>query len=156
MCELFGLTCNKPVSISFTWRDFMSRGLIHRDGWGVAFYPDGVSVCVIKEPRPSTDSPTAQFLKSSNIIQSRIVISHVRRAGRGVVAYRNTHPFVRELFGREWVFANNGTVLGDIRYPRFYKPVSETDSERAFCLILDELRSLRRSQLTRKGQNYRR
>ena len=85
MCELFGLTCNKLVRISFTWRGFMSRGLKHRDGWGVAFYPDSLSACIIKEPRPSINSLMAQFLKSANIIQSKIVISHVRTAIGGVL-----------------------------------------------------------------------
>jgi len=142
MCELFGLTCNKPVAISFTWRGFMARGSMHRDGWGVAFYPDGLSACIIKEPRPSIDSPMVQFLKSANIIHSKVVISHVRTASRGDVTYYNTHPFVRELFGREWVFAHNGTIIREMPRLRFYEPIGETDSERAFCLILGRLRML--------------
>jgi len=153
MCELFGLTCNKLVRISFTWRGFISRGLKHRDGWGVAFYPDSLSACIIKEPRPSIDSLIAQFLRSANIIQSKIVISHVRTASRGDVAYRNTHPFVRELFGREWVFAHNGTIIREMPRPSFYDPVGETDSERAFCWILGRLRMLgRNAELCRKAR----
>lgn len=145
MCELFGMTCNKTVSVSFTWSGFLSRGRQNPDGWGVAFYPDDKSVCVIKEPSPSIDSPMAQFLKSRDFVKSRIVISHVRRASRGAPAYHNTHPFVRELFGREWVFAHNGTVIDKIPDPRFYEPIGETDSERAFCVMLDELRELGRN-----------
>lgn len=145
MCELFGLSCNKPVSINFTWRGFLARCRVHGDGWGVAFYPDGKSVSLIKEPNPSVESPVASFLKMSNIVRSRIVISHVRWASKGEVAYRNTHPFVRELFGREWTFAHNGTVIGNIANPRFYEPVGETDSERSFCIILDRLRDLGRN-----------
>ena len=144
MCELFGLTCNKPVGISFTWRGFISGGSRHRDGWGVAFYPDGVSACLIKEPRPSTSSPMAQFLKSADLIRSKIIISHVRTASKGSVTYCNTHPFVRELFGREWVFAHNGTIIEEMPRPSFYEPIGETDSELAFCLMLDRLRDLGR------------
>ena len=131
--SFFGLTCNKLVRISFTWRGFMSRGLKHRDGWGVAFYPDSLSACTIKEPRPSINSLMAQYLKSANIIQSKIVISHVRTASRGDVAYRNTHPLVKELFGREWVFAHNGTIIREMPRPSFYEPIGDTDSERAYC-----------------------
>jgi len=138
------MTCNKHVNVSFTWRGFITRGSKHRDGWGVAFYPDDLSACIIKEPKPSINSPIAQFLKSANIIKSKIVISHVRAASRGSATYRNTHPFVRELFGREWVFAHNGTIDGEMPNPKFYEPVGETDSERAFCLILDRLRDLGR------------
>jgi glutamine amidotransferase len=70
-----------------------------------------MSACVIKEPRPSTEGSAVQSLKSSHIVPRRIVINHVRRTSRGDVAYRNTHPFVREFFGREWVFAHNGNVF---------------------------------------------
>jgi glutamine amidotransferase len=87
----------------------------------------------------------AKFLMSTNFIKSKIVISHVRLASIGEPAYFNTHPFVRELFGREWVFAHNGTIRGKMPNPRFYEPIGETDSERAFCLILDRLRELGRN-----------
>jgi glutamine amidotransferase len=56
------------------------------------------------------------------------------------VALENTHPFVRELWGRYWVFAHNGD-LKDFR-PRLhaaFKPVGDTDSERAFCWLMQEL-----------------
>ena len=142
MCELFGLSCNKPVSVKFTWRGFLKRGRKHRDGWGIAFYPDGRSACIIKEPKPSVASPMASFLKSTDLVRSKVVISHVRKASKGSITYSNTHPFVRELFGREWVFAHNGTLRGQLPEPRFYEPVGETDSERAFCVIMDRLREL--------------
>jgi glutamine amidotransferase len=145
MCELFGMSCNKQVTVSFTWRGFIKRGRENRDGWGVAFYPDAFSACIIKEPKPSTKSPMAEFLKSSNFIKSKIVISHVRWATRGDPYYRNTHPFVRELFGRDCVFAHNGTIRGELPNPKFYEAIGETDSERAFCLILDRLRELGRN-----------
>ena len=145
MCELFGMACNKHVTISFSWRGFIKRGRENRHGWGVAFYPDGFSTCIIKEPRPSTESPMVKFLMSTNFIKSKIVISHVRLASVGYPYYYNTHPFVRELFGREWVFAHNGTIRGKMPNPKFYEPIGETDSERAFCLILDRLRELGRN-----------
>jgi len=47
---------------------------------------------------------------------------------------------VRELWGRYWVFAHNGD-LKDFR-PRLhgnFQPVGNTDSEHAFCWIMQEL-----------------
>ncbi|MEM2027130.1 MAG: class II glutamine amidotransferase [Candidatus Bathyarchaeia archaeon] len=41
-------------------------------------------------------------------------------------------------------FAHNGTLTRDLPNPRFYEPIGETDSEKAFCLILDRLRELGR------------
>ncbi|MEM3527728.1 MAG: class II glutamine amidotransferase [Candidatus Bathyarchaeia archaeon] len=37
MCELFGISCNTPVGIRFTWRGFLERGIIHKNGWGSSF-----------------------------------------------------------------------------------------------------------------------
>jgi glutamine amidotransferase len=80
-------------------------------------------------------------------VRSRIVVSHVRWASRGDISYVNTHPFVRRLWGRDWVFAHNGTVSGIIEDPGYKlewcHPVGETDSEHAFCYILEKLSGLR-------------
>jgi predicted glutamine amidotransferase len=68
------------------------------------------------------------------------VIAHIRKATQGEVNLPNCHPFVRELWGRYWVFAHNGD-LKDF-HPRLhagFRPVGTTDSERAFCWIMQEL-----------------
>ena len=83
MCGLFGLSCNKPVSVGFSWRGFLARGRFNRDCWGVAFYSDGRSICLIKEPNPSVSSAMASFLKSTNFVRGKVVISHVRWASKG-------------------------------------------------------------------------
>ncbi len=74
-------------------------------------------------------------------IQSRHVVAHIRKATQGEVALQNCHPFVRELWGRYWVFAHNGDLQGFApRLHASYQPVGDTDSERAFCWLLQELR----------------
>jgi len=143
MCELFGLSANIDVGVKISFKEFFEHSRIHRDGWGVGFYKDNV-VVLFKEPKIAKESPLVEFIEKYDYVRSHIVISHIRRASRGGVAYRNTHPFVREVFGRMWVFAHNGTLTG-IRHRfslRFYKPVGETDSEFAFCYILDKIREL--------------
>src|SRR5690606_18548534 len=60
---------------------------------------------------------------------------------QGRIALENCHPFVRELWGRYWVFAHNGDLKDftpNLDGP--YQPVGTTDSERAFCYILQQLR----------------
>ena len=58
----------------------------------------------------------------------------------------NTHPFVRRLWDRDWIFAHNCTVSGIIEEPGhrlgWCHPVGETDSEYVFCYILEKLSSL--------------
>jgi len=147
MCELLAISSNTPVNISFTWRGFIKRGLRNPDGWGIAFYKDDTAL-IYKEPKPAPESPLAHFLR--NIIKSRLIISHVRWATKGRAKYSNTHPFKREVYGREWVFAHNGDVSCIVNNPDFklehYFPVGETDSEYAFCYMLDQIRELTRNR----------
>ena len=73
-------------------------------------------------------------------IKSRHVVAHIRKATQGAVALENCHPFVRELWGRYWVFAHNGNL--ENYAPQLhgsFRPVGQTDSERAFCWLMQEL-----------------
>ena len=45
-------------------------------------------------------------------LKSRNIIAHVRKATIGEVSLENAHPFIRELWGRQWVFAHNGDLKG--------------------------------------------
>ena len=74
------------------------------------------------------------------------MISHIRKATHGDRALRNTQPFIRELAGRTHVFAHNGELKGieqanDLSLGR-YQPVGDTDSELAFCNLLERLTPL--------------
>ena len=56
------------------------------------------------------------------------------------MALENCHPFARELWGRYWVFAHNGNLADYApRLHAAFHPVGDTDSERAFCWLLQEL-----------------
>jgi glutamine amidotransferase len=142
MCELLGMSANVPTDICFSLAGLVRRGgatAPHADGWGIAFY-EGKGARAFHDQAPGSRSRIAQFVREYPI-KSRIVISHVRRANRGRVGLENTHPFGRELWGRHWSFAHNGQVKGVKRWPlEFYRPVGTTDSEHAFCWILDRLR----------------
>jgi glutamine amidotransferase len=143
MCELLGMSANVPTDICFSFAGLMQRGGQtgpHADGWGIAFYEDK-GCRAFHDPRPSARSEVAQFVRG-HPIKSRIVICHIRRANRGKVALENTHPFQRELWGRAWSFAHNGQLRGMKRWRlAAYHPIGSTDSEHAFCWLLDQLRA---------------
>jgi glutamine amidotransferase len=142
MCQLLGMNCNVPTDICFSFEGFCARGGKtdeHRDGWGIAFF-EGAGCRVFLDVNPSIDSPIAQLVRRYPI-HSKHVIAHIRKATFGGLALENCHPFQRELWGRYWAFAHNGD-LPDF-YPEnagYYRAVGQTDSERAFCLILETLR----------------
>jgi len=141
MCELFALSSNRSVKINFSWRGFKKRGVINRDGWGIAWYLNNRFAGLTKEPKPTVESSIARLMSEGVI--SRIVISHVRWASQGDISCVNTHPFVRRLWERDWVFAHNGDVsriMGNSSYKlELYHPIGQTDSEYAFCYILERL-----------------
>ena len=141
MCQLLGMNCNVPTDVTFSFTGFAQRGGKtdhHSDGWGIAFFEDkGLRHFV--DHQAAVESPVAELIRRYPI-KSKNVIAHIRKATQGVVSLQNCHPFVRELWGRYWVFAHNGD-LKDFR-PRLhshFRPVGDTDSEHAFCWIMQEL-----------------
>ncbi len=143
MCELLAMSARYPTALDTSLGLFRPRGGElgpHADGWGVAFYEDWAPL-VVKEPAPAHASPLLRFIQGYGH-RSRIAISQIRQANPAAHGRRlaNTHPFKRELGGRCWVFAHNGKIPGIERYqPQGFQPLGETDSERVFCLLLDEL-----------------
>jgi predicted glutamine amidotransferase len=169
MCQLLGMNCNTPTDITFSFSGFAQRGGNtdhHGDGWGVAFFEsrnqdvvdgkpataqtatpkaeqdaqhDGKGLRHFVDHTSAATSPVAELIRRYPI-KSKNVIAHIRKATQGVVALENCHPFVRELWGRYWVFAHNGD-LKDFA-PRMhgsFRPVGSTDSELAFAYIMQEL-----------------
>jgi predicted glutamine amidotransferase len=138
MCQLLGLNANTPTDAMFSFAGLACRANEHRDGFGIAFFEDrGLRHFI--DHRSAAESPVAELVKHYPI-RSEIVIAHIRKATQGRVALENTHPFVRELWGRYWVVAHNGDLKGF--YPRLhaaFRPVGNTDSERAFCWLMQEL-----------------
>jgi len=148
MCELFAMSASAPTGVNQSLALLKPRGGEigpHSDGWGVAFY-EGNAARIFKEPIPAAESRCLAFIAEYDF-KSDMVIAHIRRAnpanfGR---ASANTHPFEREWNGRSWVFAHNGKLPG-LRRRQFavhrFKPLGETDSEHAFCLLLDAIATL--------------
>ena len=142
MCELLGMSANVPTDICFSFSGLIRRGGEtgpHRDGWGLTFY-EGKGCRTFKDPEPSYQSKIAHLLEQYPI-KSCAVIGHIRQANRGEVCLENTHPFVRELWGRNWTFAHNGQLTdynslntGD------FTPIGSTDSELAFCYLLAQIK----------------
>lgn len=142
MCQLLGMNSLKPANLSFSLEGFLRRGGEtdeHVDGWGLAYYEDARCQLLIDEAAAAR-SPMARWVQQQHPERSRNIIAHIRKATRGAVRASNCHPFVRYFWGKEWAFAHNGTVAQEqLPRPQHFVPVGDTDSELAFCLILDAL-----------------
>ncbi len=136
-----------PTTVGFSLETLAERGGQkgpHKDGWGVAYF-EGRDVFLLRESSPAAESELVRFMEV-NGPPSNLVLSHIRLATQGQPALRNTQPFQRELGGRAHLFAHNGSMP----YVREacslttnqFTPVGETDSEFAFCCLLERLGSL--------------
>jgi glutamine amidotransferase len=146
MCELFAMSASQPTDVNHSLALLRPRGGEagpHADGWGVAFY-EGHAARVFKEPVPAAESRCLAFIAEYDF-RSTMVIGHIRKANPERIgrASANTHPFEREWNGRSWVFAHNGMLPGLRENPDFpvrrFRPLGETDSEYAFCVLLDAI-----------------
>ena len=138
MCQLLGMCGNQPTDIVFSFSGFATRSTEHADGFGIAFF-EGRGLRHFVDHLPACESPVADLVKRYPI-KSKQVIAHIRKATQGEVRLENCHPFVRELWGRYWVFAHNGNLVDfSPKLHAAFRPVGDTDSERAFCWLMQEL-----------------
>lgn len=143
MCELFALSASRPVDIRLSLGELARHGGEtghHRDGWGVAF-ADGRDFRIFKEAGAAAISPWIDCL-ANHPVRSRTVVAHIRHATQGAITSENTQPFARELGGLIRVFAHNGDLGPRAAWraadaARFH-PAGDTDSEAAFCALLDQ------------------
>src|ERR1700687_6206594 len=147
MCELLGLSSNAPTTVNISLPKLAEHGRIsgtYNDGWGVGYY-EGPDVRLMKDSSAVADSDWIQFIANHDL-RSLLVIAHTRKATRGMRSYPNAQPFVRELAGRAHLFAHNGDFPGIFESRTFrsvrFNPIGETDSERAFCVLLDQMTSI--------------
>lgn len=145
MCELFGMSASHPLAASEVLGRLRLRGGLEADnpdGWGLAWLENG-QFQIVKEPRPAFRSTLFEDLATT--LRSALIIAHVRKARHPPVnTLNNTHPFLSECCGREWVFAHNGLVpeiVGMEQENRHAvcRPAGDTDSEYAFCHLLSHL-----------------
>jgi len=147
MCELFAMASRAPATINLSLEEFAKHGGLtnhHKDGWGIVYY-HGRDVQIIREAEPAFNSPQMKFVQDQ-AHASNLVLSHIRKATLGDVSIRNTQPFGKELLGRVHTFAHNG-MLHDITNLQpltssTFRPIGETDSEYAFCILMERMQTL--------------
>ncbi len=145
MCELFALSSRFPATVDICLDEFARHGGQtgpHRDGWGISYYAEDGAVRLYKEAEPASGSDWVQFIQKHHL-RGTIVLSHIRHATQGERSLKNTQPFRRELGGSCHVFAHNGDLVDIEAHPDFkigfHRPIGDTDSEYAFCVLLARL-----------------
>ncbi|WP_448505372.1 class II glutamine amidotransferase [Immundisolibacter sp.] len=148
MCELLAMSCSQPARLTSSLTALASHACgdsRNRDGWGLAFY-QGHDVALYRDTTSADTCPLVPWLEA-NGPATTLSLGYIRHATQGAINLANTGPFSRELNGRMQVFAHNGNLKNIEHSPLagklgFFQPVGETDSELAFCLLLDRIRQL--------------
>ena len=142
MCQLLGMNCNVPTDIVFSLTGFQQRGGVtdeHADGWGIAFF-EGKGCRVFLDPGAGR----------------ALAGGRVRAQLSDPIAQRHrAHPQGHARAGRPGEHASvHARAVGpllDLRAQRHagglpsrlpgerYRPVGTTDSEAAFCELLEHL-----------------
>lgn len=148
MCQLLAMNSKNPADIGFSFTGFRRRGGLtddHIDGFGIAYFePTGLRhYC---DDRAAMDSPLAELVSQTKVKACNTIV-HIRKSDDSLLS--NAHPFVREIWGESWVFSHNGKMTiqeatdNDAikqAVARYYCPVGDTDSEFAFCYLLNQLK----------------
>lgn len=137
MCELFGVSSSEKVYCNDLLKVFFSHSEEHNHGWGLATF-NGTGACVEKEPIPAYESSYLKTRMSVDISEKNL-LAHIRRASRGIIEYRNNHPFIlTDNSNRVWTVIHNGTIFECDALEKFRKiQEGNTDSER-ICLYMME------------------
>ncbi|MFB1489149.1 MULTISPECIES: class II glutamine amidotransferase [unclassified Thiocapsa] len=145
MCELLGLSSAQPVGLANILRAFARRGgetADNPDGWGV--YHRHRDDCGL-EKAPEAAAASARFADLARSLRAEVLVAHVRKANPPTaLELENTHPFVRNCCGQDWIFAHNGKVdavhdSDPFRQAGICRPYGATDSEVLFCYLLQEI-----------------
>jgi predicted glutamine amidotransferase len=148
VCELLGISSKHPASWGGILARFGKRGgatADNPDGWGLAYRTSNAWQL---NKAPEAASGSARFAELSESVQTDLLIAHVRKANPpSAFTLENTHPFLRNCCGRQWVFAHNGKVPEVTQphgccHPENSVPGGETDSEHAFFYLLDEIANM--------------
>lgn len=148
--RLLAMSFDAPISPSIELRALAQSQdpREHAYGWGFAWYPEaGPSAMVIKDPTSIGENPMTKLLRDWERFQSTVFLCHLRGAAR-TLTEQDTHPFSMPYAGRSFVLAHNGDLVGDlesslpIAKDAAFAPLGRTDSERAFCWLLEKIRGV--------------
>lgn len=114
-------------------------------GWGIGWYPsDDCAAAVVKDSGGKSAESFTNTLNDWKYFRSTSFICKVRGAAKKNYL-QDTQPFQRSFWGRDWLFIHNGdlnkaklkAMLKD--ESGFLKPLGSTDSEIAFCYLLQQI-----------------
>ncbi len=127
-------------------------------GSGIGWYPgDDNAAIVIKDPKSFADLGRPQIIDDKTTFNSTTFVMHLNGASWNPIP-QDTEPYSKTVGKRDWLWMHQGTLdLQKLRkknsqfHENFYEPVGNTDSELAFCIILNRIMRLKVKKLAEVG-----
>lgn len=140
MCELFGRSGKTDEDVTDVLKNFYSHCKNHPHGWGLACWNNDNHSKVFKNSVKADDDPNLQSILE-NKVDAKTVLAHIRYATIGSISVNNSHPFTkRDILGRDWTLIHNGTIFSGMKLIGYSKKqLGQTDSERVFLYLIDEI-----------------
>lgn len=149
--------------ISNPYIDFARNAIVEHQGRkvsgsGIAWYPaDDNAAIVVKDPKSFFDLGRPKVIDDKTSFSSTIFMMHLNGASWNPIP-QDTEPYVKTVGKRDWIWMHQGNLdMQKLRKKNnqidenFYEPVGNTDSELAFCIILNRIARLKIKKLSEVG-----
>ena len=140
MCDLFALSARQHHTAATSLPLFAVKGRQNVHGWGIGFFRERTPVVEKSGEQVFADGRLhASFQRLARVVNSPIILAHIRYKSSGEVDECHAHPFVLTFWGQAWIFAHNGKAPAIEAYASPRTPVLEasSDSARAFEFLRD-------------------
>jgi predicted glutamine amidotransferase len=140
MCDLFALSASHHYTAATSLPLFATRGRKNVHGWGIGFFRHRHPIVEKSGDQVFADGRLhGSFQRLARVVNSPIILAHIRYKSSGVVDECHAHPFILAFWGQYWLFAHNGKAPAIESYLSPHEPVLEatSDSARAFEFLRD-------------------
>jgi len=140
MCDLFALSAAQHYTAATSLPLFAVRGRQNVHGWGIGFFRQGIPVVEKSGDQVFADGRLhVSFQRLARVVNSPIILAHIRYKSSGEVDECHAHPFVLTFWDQAWIFAHNGKAPAIEPYASPHPPGLEatSDSARAFEFLRD-------------------
>jgi predicted glutamine amidotransferase len=144
MCDLFVLSAGEDYSAPKSLPLFAKHASSNMDGWGIGYFKKYEAFVEKSADKAYVAGRVHDgFQRLARVVNSRIILCHVRLQTSGPVDECHAHPFVLEFGGHHWLFAHNGQAPAVEKYRTLGSPIegAQSDSARTFEFLRDRMTS---------------
>lgn len=143
MCELFAMSAGQRYTAQEYLPPFADRARANISGWGIGFFREGqVLIEKSQEEVFSGDQVHDSFRRLARVIDSRIILSHIRCPKSGHQTESHAQPFTDQFLDHHWLFIFKGDSPQMLGYQSPRRLVTEPLlAARVLEFIRDEMES---------------